>query len=604
MKVKTLIFTILLCNLFLNSIAEEIVFSYNGKNVLKYEFINAFKKSNLFDIQEFLNNYISYKLKVEEAYNLKNDTLPESIDAFNALKHEMFIDSLIDKTQLSKLAIEEYSKMQKEVNISQIFFAFPKYYTFTDTLEVYNKALAVFSRIQKGENINNIALETSDDSSVEENKGYLGFLSSFQMLYNVENHVYSNQKDTLIGPIRSTKGYHIIRINDFRNSSGLYKIAHIMVSSQFRTIDEAKAIIDMVYTNVTKEEFESLAKQYSEDIDTKNNGGNLDWIKVGMLPQEFDNVVINLNEIGNVSEPFFENNSWHIVKLIDRKNLPNFNLYKNQVISKILNSDRKENLLEDPISKFANINNIQKYCGSISKMYYNDSIKNEIIILQIGEYSFTKNDFGRFISNNIHEELKAKDINGVYEFFIKDNLLNLMLNNYISKNPNLIAIYKEAKTNFLHNKIMNEVILSKIDNSEELKSYYEKNKLKYLEDKKVKGFLIYSKDFSKLSTIEKLINNSVDQEKIKKIYPESKIIFGVFKKFENQIIDVLCFKETNIIDNISNYKFVGNEIIPNVLPFDDVKDKVILDYFQFLNNIWIENLKKKYDLKINVDNIK
>lgn len=67
------------------------------------------------------------------------------------------------------------------------------------------------------------------------------------------------------------------------------------------------------------EDFAALAKQYSDDIYSADIGGMLSWINAGESgSQEIEELAFSL-EPGEVSEPFRQEQGWHILKLEDKK---------------------------------------------------------------------------------------------------------------------------------------------------------------------------------------------------------------------------------------------------------------------------------------------
>lgn len=89
------------------------------------------------------------------------------------------------------------------------------------------------------------------------------------------------------------------------------RLAHI----QLATEQEAQS----VYANLQKgEDFAALAKLYSVDTLSAQNGGDLDWVVAGMMPPAFESAV-NLLNIGEYSQPVKVDNAYHIIKVLDMK---------------------------------------------------------------------------------------------------------------------------------------------------------------------------------------------------------------------------------------------------------------------------------------------
>src|SRR5690606_22404707 len=122
-------------------------------------------------------------------------------------------------------------------------------------------------------------------------------------------------------------GYHIVNVEDKRRSLGEVTVAHIMVTANDKdSLSDPEKRIHEIYKKLKQgEDFESLAKQFSDDKSSANNGGILAPFTGGQLSApEFEKVAFAMNAIGDVSEPFKTNYGWHIVKLLDKKGVPPF----------------------------------------------------------------------------------------------------------------------------------------------------------------------------------------------------------------------------------------------------------------------------------------
>lgn len=87
--------------------------------------------------------------------------------------------------------------------------------------------------------------------------------------------------------------------------------AHILVATE-----DASQI---VYEDLTEDDadFADLAEQQSTDESTAPNGGELGWFPRGIMVDEFDEVVFDM-EVGEISEPFQTDFGWHVVTVLDR----------------------------------------------------------------------------------------------------------------------------------------------------------------------------------------------------------------------------------------------------------------------------------------------
>jgi foldase protein PrsA len=89
------------------------------------------------------------------------------------------------------------------------------------------------------------------------------------------------------------------------------KASHILVAD-LKTAQEIKKKLD------NGEDFATLAKKYSTDTSTKDNGGELGYFAKGTMVTEFDNVAFSL-PVNTISDPVKTTYGYHIIKVEDKK---------------------------------------------------------------------------------------------------------------------------------------------------------------------------------------------------------------------------------------------------------------------------------------------
>lgn len=120
--------------------------------------------------------------------------------------------------------------------------------------------------------------------------------------------------------------------------------AHILVMTKDRSDEEARARMDEVVQKLAEgQEFEALAKEYSED-GSAGNGGKLGYFGRGKMTPKFEEAAFALKEVGDISEPVATPFGYHVIKLIDKKpagRLP-FERVKSKIISDLQTSVGKQ----------------------------------------------------------------------------------------------------------------------------------------------------------------------------------------------------------------------------------------------------------------------
>lgn len=124
-------------------------------------------------------------------------------------------------------------------------------------------------------------------------------------------------------PIRSDSGFHLVYMADLRGGEQMVsqtEVRHILVkSSEILTDAQAEQlVIDLKVRIEGGEEFGELAKEYSEDIGSGQEGGDLGWTMKGQMVPEFDAAMAR-GEIGEISDPIHSQFGWHILEVTGRR---------------------------------------------------------------------------------------------------------------------------------------------------------------------------------------------------------------------------------------------------------------------------------------------
>jgi peptidyl-prolyl cis-trans isomerase SurA len=118
-------------------------------------------------LEDYLQLFINFKLKVKEAEELGLDTVSAFKNELEGYRKQLAAPYLTDNEVNDKLLREAYDRMKKDVRASHVLIkcdagALPK-----DTLAAYNKAIAARNRILKGEDFSKVAKELSEDPSAK-----------------------------------------------------------------------------------------------------------------------------------------------------------------------------------------------------------------------------------------------------------------------------------------------------------------------------------------------------------------------------------------------------------------------------------------------------
>ena len=158
-KLSLLLFFTLTINILINSqdFKNEILMTIAGREVTLGEFERIYMKNNNDNVvqkqsvEEYLDMFINFKLKVSEAEELGMDTTASFLNEFNSYKKQLAKPYMTNPEITERLAGEAYERMKKELNGSHIMLRLEQDASPEDTLYAYNKLLDIRQRILDGE---------------------------------------------------------------------------------------------------------------------------------------------------------------------------------------------------------------------------------------------------------------------------------------------------------------------------------------------------------------------------------------------------------------------------------------------------------------------
>jgi len=279
-----------------------------GEAVSADDFAHIFKKNNRDSIvtpealDEYMELFIDFKLKVQAAEDLGMDTAASFVSELAGYRTQLARPYLVDNALLDALVQEAYDRTLEEVRASHLLVRLSAEATPLDTAAAWNKALALKERIASGEDFAAIARSRggSDDPSVKENGGDLGWFSAFMMVHPFEDACYKASEGDLVGPVRTRFGYHIIQVTGRRPARGEVRVAHIMIRPDNAKggAAEAKSKIDALAAELAAgADFAELARQHSDDQSSRTKGGELPQFGTGRMVESFEEAAFALHDL-------------------------------------------------------------------------------------------------------------------------------------------------------------------------------------------------------------------------------------------------------------------------------------------------------------------
>ncbi len=189
-------------------------------------------------------------------------------------------------------------------------------------------AEGVLARVLGGEALSDVAREVSEDPVSAEKGGDLGWLVETNE-YPKLIEVFQDQEPGTVYPMVIDDGmaFYVAELTEKRDAGQEIRASHILVqwegasrSGSTSTKEEARSRIEGILADVTAENFDEMARQYSEEPGAETTAGDLDWFRQGQMVEEFEQAALALED-GQVSDIVESAFGFHIIKRTGTRNL-------------------------------------------------------------------------------------------------------------------------------------------------------------------------------------------------------------------------------------------------------------------------------------------
>ena len=244
------------------------------------------------------------------------------------------VDSRItvtDQEVAQFLAVQaRQGKSDDEYRVGHILIALPEAASPEKIQAARQKAEKILEKLQAkvgastgGADFKETAIAMSDGQQALEG-GDLGWRSAGQVPSLFAAQVPAMKVGDLSGIIRSSGGFHIIKLLDYRggkrHTSTQTLARHILIrTTELITDDDASIRLEQFVQRIKKgEDFAELARTYSDDKVSAAKGGSLDWVSPGEMVPVFEQAMNKL-QLAQISAPFRSEFGWHIVQVQERR---------------------------------------------------------------------------------------------------------------------------------------------------------------------------------------------------------------------------------------------------------------------------------------------
>ncbi len=642
------------------------------------EFESAFRRMNAKEpytttkdsLLDFLEVYADYRLKLQDAKEsglFEDPKVKTEIAGYREMLAGPFI---LEKELVDPTIAGIYEKRKYEIDAAH-FLAKLDPNNLTDTLKAYNKALRALKMLNDNmpmslvvmNSTNNAILgngdrevldrqkqidpakytdgeawEGSDDKASQRVGGKLGYFTGGMTVRAFEDAAFSLAPGSFTpAPVRSKFGYHVIQVYDRIPRVGGVKVSHILVKlpkiAEDSTREYAKA--DSIYKLLLAgADFATLAKETSDDIGTKEKGGDMDYInrEDRRTPPEFDATAYRLKD-GELSPPIRTDAGYHIIKRTGTVPLPSFESEKDklkQLYKRYYFEDDKKEFVQGLQKKYRLNVDTSTFSYFISRIDTTrtslDSTWASRITSQDRERVIYSMNNEKFTIGALVDSLQADEGAPLARLPLLDNItkttyhhaLRIGARDLMHKHPDFETMMQDYQNGIILFELENQRVWSKaVPDSAGVRKYYDQNRSKFLFPERVDVSEIFVLSDSLAKQIYKRIMAGENFDTLAKKYTERPGFkekagrWGLLQKDENEISKrAFTFVAEEIKEPFrfqAGYSIVRmNKRVPATQKtFDEARQEVGSQYqeakSQELRKAWVEGLRKKYNRQVNKD---
>ncbi len=614
---------------------KDVLMSIGNSNVSVSEFKYIYEKNNntLADystqsLNEYIDLFTKFKLKVEKAKAMRLDTLSELRAELSGYRKQLANTYLMDKEITETLLKELYERSQSDISFSHIFVALDGKVSTEEKKQAQSKIHDIKSKIVAGMSFEEAAKQYSEDKMTAINGGAMGYFNAPlpDGFYELESSIYSTPVGSVSDIVTTKLGFHIIKVLNKRPARGKISVSHILLPS------DKSILADSIYTAlVNKADFKDLVKKYSIDKNTVRAAGRLSPFGINTYDPKFEDIAFGLDKINKYSKPVLTKAGWHIIMFNEKVQTDTYDVFVRRMKS-LINKDQrfdvaKTKLVEDikTSAKFSeNTEELKKFASLLDEEFYTykwapGSAMSNNTLMTLGGKSYSVKDFADYCRKNTKLRLqydKNKDLAEVsqelYIDFVKEKAMEYeesQLENKYDDFKNLMREYEEGILLFEATKI--NVWDRANQDTIGLQEFYADKKMNYMR--------------AEMATVREINISGVNQKTAEKIYKASSKtdIIKLMSKF-NKKSTVVTFSEKEISTSDENMKSIGTKTgsasslesvgdqmwrfnqLFRITPerpktLSEARGFIVADYQEYLEKQWLDELTKEFPVKMNKD---
>lgn len=588
------------------------------------------------ELDEYINLFTLYKMKLAEAKSLRMDTMTAIMDDYTKYTDQLARKLAGDKNYVDNIMKSQYQHMLSDVKIAHIMVRCDQNASPADTLIAYNKIKFIQSKTTP-ENFAEMAKENSEDKASAPNGGLLGYITAFMTAPDFEEQCYLTPVGTVSSIFRTNYGYHIIKVLDKRAARGRIKVAHIYVnnkSEEEKKSKYAETQIQKAYKELqNKVPFDKIVAKYSEDKTTIANKGELPEFGVSEMIGDFEDQAFALKTKGDYSKPFQTDYGWHIVQLIEKLPVKSYEDSKEYIRQRLERDPRIVNMAQITTQKIANQYRLydnasvyNQYAATVSDSFFDKKnwklsapkSTQGSVLFSLDNQPYTVSQFVAYANQKFTATVspKGQDLLKAMYYEYRDRMLwNHVKAKLQAENEEYRSLESEYMNGLMIFELMDKEIWKKaINDTTGSKKIYEEVKNNYTFDTRAEISSIRSSKKELIDRLHTAYNNSVLSNKeifhkLKKTKDSNDYIYyeKVYEKGDDGEVDKQNwtagqrFVSYDEASKMYGFNRVDKVLSPSVKPYTEIKGRIQNIYQTRLEAAYNQKLKDKYKVVLYQD---
>lgn len=631
---------------------KQVLMTIGDEPVTVKEFTDVYNKNNNREdivekksVDEYLDLFVNFRMKVMEAYEMKLDTSAKFKKELEGYRKQLAKPYFANDEVSEELVEEAYQRKLKDIRASHILMRCDKHASPADTLRIYNKLMDIRKRAMKGEDFGTLAVQFSQDPSARDiaatdntpfrkgNRGDLGYFTVFDMVYPFETGAYNTKEGEISMPIRTDYGYHLIKVNSITDALGSIRAAHIFLQvppdASEEEVMNAKNKADNIYNELVQNDgknWKEAVKNYTDDQGTKNREGSLSPFTVQRIVPEFIDALKHLQP-EEFSKPIRTNYGFHIVKLISASGVGSFEKEKKGIAERVEKDMRAKKTEEMALRQIKEEYGFKSYDKNLNafmetvdstilaaKYVPAERLKMDASLFRIGESTITVSNFVDYIKAKATVQKYVTPVTYAYQLY--DAYQNQTIMDYADahleeKYPDFKLLVQEYNDGILLFDLMEKEVWKKaIVDTAGLQAFYSRNANKYMWGERVKASVITVSFSESLPKVKSYLEQGIPFDSLQKQIDRDSLRYvhvhnGYYQRGDNRYVDQTEWQPgvmtefTSTVDQATNIVNILEVRQPEPKTLREAKGLVTADYQAELEEQWMNKLHSKYPVKIN-----